>query len=283
MDRMALLPAPLRAAFERLGSSRATERLAGLDALFGAIALRGPLAAESFDAIPAIVTLACSPIYPGASAVLLRLGHLVAHIDDPPRSLALDRRSDAAPTGAHRMYDAVEAERSQLLSVVRRSSDPEAARIAACLCAHFPRADEALEPLLVALLGGASDSDARTRLLYALTRVQASRAVPFHRRIAEAMQAPALDADRLAIALALVEHAPPEPTRARARESLEAALDADAATASEPPPAASGPDADAPESSESHAFEASGSDPSAFGRTLTGARLRSALERLAGT
>lgn len=248
-DALALLPPRARAAFDRLGSGSAAERLTGIGALFEALSPDGVADEDLASLIAPAVDLACSPRYPGAAALLFRLAALCASVDEPPRTLA-STGAEASQRG-RLIFDAIESRRGALLGVVRRSSDPEAARIAARLCARFPSADAALEPLLVALLGGASNPEARAPLLYALARVGASRDGPLHRRVAEALADDAPPAEHLAVTLALIEHDPPEPARSRCVATLR----------------------DATVSSEHLA------DPTGFGRALTKNRLQSAIER----
>lgn len=222
--RLALAPPAVRKTILLLVAADAPSRMAGLDSVLARLLPNGVLAADAVEAIPFLVALATAPSYPASSALLLRLTHLLTAIDDPPRSLAGARGTEQS----RRAYDAVEVERARLADLAQRSRDPQAARLAACLLARFPRADGEAEPLLIALLSGTADPEQRAPLLYALTRVQASRAAPFHARIASALQLDLDEPERLAVSLALAEHDPPEPLRARVVEVLRAQRDSDA-------------------------------------------------------
>lgn len=225
--RLALASAPVCGLVEALTSERAATRLAALDRVHGALLDEGEVTADAPELLAYLVRLGTSPRYPEASAVLVRLTGLLAAIDAPPRSLAGAGGTEAR----RRAYDVVGAHLDALLRVVRSSSNPEASRIAACLCARFPAADAEVAPLLIALLSGARDANERGRLLYALTRVQASRGAALHGRVADALHAEGTTPQKLAVMLALAEHDPPEPLRSRAVRVLREARDADPAFA----------------------------------------------------
>jgi hypothetical protein len=229
--------APVAALLASLLSSDALTRTRGLDAVAAVVRAHGA------EALPYLLTLSSAKGYPGASALLARLFALLAAIDDPPR---------AGPEERDRA--AYERYRDALPRMIRHAStarDPAAARLAALLCARFPSADGELERLLVALLTGTSDPDERARLLYALTRIQASRGAPFHARVAGALHREELDAEKIAVSLALAEHDPPEPLRGRVAGALRAACTMTAL-----------------------------SDPRAWGRALDRSALDRGLERL---
>jgi hypothetical protein len=222
--RLALTPPKVRRTIALLVASDAPSRMAGLDSVLARLLPNGALADDAVEALPFLLALATAPSHPASSALLLRLTHLLSAIDDPPRSLAGARGSEAS----RRAYDAIEVERARLAGLAQRSKDPQAARLAACLLARFPRADVEAEPLLIALLSGTADPEQRAPLLYALTRVQASRGADFHGRIAAALQLDLGDPERLAVSLALAEHDPPQPLRARVVQALLAQRDSDA-------------------------------------------------------
>jgi hypothetical protein len=229
--------APVAALLAALLSSDALARTRGLDGV--AAAVRG----HGEEALPYLLTLATARGYPGASALLARLFAMLAAIDDPPRSGA-----SAQERAAYERY------RDALPRMIRHAStarDPAAARLAALYCSRFPEADGELERLLVALLTGTTDPEERARLLYALTRIQASRAAPFHARVADALHRAELDPEKIAVALALAEHDPPEPLRGRVVAALRSARTMTAL-----------------------------SDPRSWGRTLDRSALDRCLERL---
>lgn len=221
---MTELPAPVarqlelasdrvRRIVERLCDSGAARRLAALEALSLS---EGTEPHEDFDElIDPVLALATSRAYPDAPALLSRLSDLLARIDDPPRSIA----AGAGTAAQRRAFDRVMAQRRALLRTVHRAKDPRSARLAASLLAREPANDAAIEPLLVALIGGASaDEDEAAPLLYALARVQASRGATLHRRVASALERDG--ALGRAACMALAEHAPPEPMRSRIAAAL---------------------------------------------------------------
>jgi hypothetical protein len=243
-------PAPVARLVGQLVAPKAATRLAGLDGVQGALLDDGGVTEHGPALLPYLISLATAPRYPEAAALLVRLTGLMAALDEPPRSLA--QGAGGAPERA--IHDRLAERLPELLRVVRSSTSPEAARIAACLCARFPRADAELEPLLIALASGTSDADERARLLYALARVQASRRATFHRRVAEALQAGGASPEGVAVSLALAAHDPPAPLRGRVVSALERAREARRAFA----------------------------DPTAWGRTLSPARIERALAALGG-
>lgn len=222
--RLELAPPAVKKTVLLLVAADAPSRMAGLDSVLARLLPNGVLADDAVEALPFLLALATAPAYPASSALLLRLTHLLSAIDDPPRSLAGARGTEKS----RHAYDAIEAERARLVDLAQRSTDPQAARLAASLLARFPRADKEAEPLLIALLSGTADPEQRAPLLYALTRVQASRKAQFHGRIASALQLEATEPERLAVSLALAEHDPPEPLRSRVVEALSAQLASDA-------------------------------------------------------
>ena len=226
----------VREAVELLVDPDARVRARGLDAVSDLL-LRGGGIDAAGEAIPYLGALATSRGYPEASALLVRLASALASADDPPRS---------NPSEAFRVLV------PSLLRLARTATDPEAARVAACMVAHFPEADAEAEPVLIALLSGARDSVERSRVLYALTRVQATRGGAFHGRVADALHREALDEEVLSVALALAEHDPPEPLRGRLARTL------------------------------ANAEDRGFSDPSGWGRALANAALARALAALAG-
>lgn len=214
-------------------------RTRGLDAIRELFATHD----AALEAIPLLLTLATSRGFPEGSALLVRISALLASIDDPPR---------AGPTdaSARALFDALRAHLPRVLHHARTSSDPEAARIAASIASRFAEADREVEPLLVALLSGAKNADERARLLYALARIQAARRADFHARVASALHRAELDAESVAVALALAEHDPPEPLRSRLAATLRSAR------------------------------EQTFADPRAWGRTLDRAALDRAIAKL---
>lgn len=197
----------VRALIESLLAERALDRARALDGI-------GPmlLSARASEAVACLVELATTPGVREASAILVRLFAALASADDPPR----------AGHPSH-LLDAFRAQAAALVRYARVASDPQGARIAACMASRFPELDVEVEPLLVALTSGALDRDEGSRLLYALARIQASRRAPFQRRIADALARASADAETIAVALALAEHDPPEPLRSRLRATLRAA------------------------------------------------------------
>lgn len=165
------------------------------------------------EALAYLLPLAMRRGYPASSALLARLFAIFASIDDPPRS------------GSGPVHDAFRHRSLQLLRHARTARDPAAARLAAVLCARFPALDDEVAPLLVALLTGTADPDERGRLLYALVRIEATRGGRFHARVAEVLHRNALDAEKVAVAMALAQHDPPEPLRGRLVEALRAACE----------------------------------------------------------
>lgn len=221
-------------------------RTRGLDAI-AALARDGDAFAE---ALPALLALATRRGYREGSALLARLYARLAAADDPPRSgPPPDRRAAAIWTGFRGSLPA-------LLAHAHRTSDPEAARVAALTCARYREFDAQVEPLLVALASGAPAGDDRARILYALARIQAERGARFHPSIAAALHRDGaldpetLDPETLAVALALAEHDPPLPLKARVARTLRSALGRPL------------------------------SDPRSWGRTLEPAALERALARL---
>lgn len=231
----------------KLIDPEASTRVAGLDAVGAALLEGGEPSAQAEALLPALVALGTTKGYPQAGAVLLRLGHFLAAIDDPPRRLAGAGGSEAR----RRAYDFIGAGASRLARLAGTSRDPSVARLAACLAARFPDQDGALEPILIALTSGARDPEERARVYYALTRVQASGRRPLQGRLAEALAETELSAEKLAVVLALSSHDPPDPLRARVRRALD------------------------------EARGARWPDPRAFGRTLPASALDAALDRLA--
>ncbi len=211
-------------------------RTQGLDAV-SSLAADEALAIE---ALPHLVAVATSKGYREGSALLARLFALLAAADDPPRA------------GTTALWRAFRAHLARLSRHAHRATDPEAARVAACICARFPELDVETEPLLVALSSGARAGEDRARILHALARVQASRGAPFAGAIANALARAEPDLETLAVALALAEHDPPSPLRGRLVAVLRAHLD-------RPPP-----------------------DPRAWGRVLDRAALDRAIARLEG-
>lgn len=204
----------VRSLLEALISDDARTRTRGLDDIS---AVLGPAAQHphAIEALPHLFELATQRAYPGASAVLVRLFAIAARFDDPPRS-----KPDETTRAVHALY---RAQLPRLIRHVQTARDPAAARIAASIAARFPEADLELERLLVALLSGTDDPDERGRLLYGLTRIQASRGARFHPRVAEAIHRSELDPEKVAVAMALAEHEPPEPLRGQLAEALEEA------------------------------------------------------------
>lgn len=219
-DRLPLASAEIRALIERLLAPGAASRVAGLDAVLGRLLPDGEIAADAHELLPFVVPLATAPRYPESARLLVRLASFLGAIDDPPRRLA----GAGGTMSARRAYDVLGAHLPALLRVAGASRDPEASRIAATLCARFPDADDRVTPALVALLSGTADPDERARLLYALVRIQASRGEPFQGRIAEALRADTLTAEKLAVSMAIGEHDPTEPLRGRVIQSLREAL-----------------------------------------------------------
>lgn len=236
--RLELEGPPLRALVTQLCDHRPATALRALDAVLGHLVDDGGPAASAPAALPYLLALATSRSYRLAAALLARISHLYAAIDDPPRSLA----GAAGTDEARRVFDLLAEHAPALVDVARSSADPQAARLAATLAARHPEQDGAVEPLLVALMTGAGDADERASLLYALARIQLACGAPFHRRIAEAWRAEEPTPERFAIALALSVHDVPEPDHGRARQVLRA-----------PPPG--------------------GADPRAFGRRLVASGL----------
>jgi len=226
---------------EDLLSDDPLARMKGLDAVSSVVLRAGALGSTAGEAMPYLLALATSRGYPHASALLAR-------------SVAILERAQASgsPEGGA-VREAFRARASALLRTAATSSDPEAARVAACLCSRLSGTGPQVEPVLIALLSGATDPAERGRLLHALARVQASRGVEFHGRVAEALHRSSVDAEKVAVALALAEHDPPEPLRARIVEALRAALDRE---------------------------ELRASDPRSWGRALERGALEQALERL---
>lgn len=202
----------VRALVEQLLAPDALTRTRGLDAI--AAVVRGGDAAV--EGLPYLLSLATSKGYREGSAILARLSAIVAAIDDPPRT---------GPSDAHAaaLWDALRAHLPRLIRHAHRATDPEAARIAACMCSRFPQLDGEVEPLLVALASGARHVEDRARILYALARIQADRGATFHPAVASALHRDALDAETVAVALAIAEHDPPEPLRGRIARTLRAA------------------------------------------------------------
>lgn len=202
---------------EKLVSADAVERMRGLDAVAHVVLEHGALREGAPEALTHLLALATCPAYPATSPLLARLLAIVGSIDDPPRA---GPGADRLAQAAHRAYA---ASLPRLIHHARTARDPAAARIAALLAARFPDVDAEVEPLLVALLSGTADPDERARLFYALARIQATRGVPFHPRIADAMHRTTVDAETIAVALALAEHDPPAPLRARLAAILRSA------------------------------------------------------------
>jgi hypothetical protein len=242
-------PAPIGRLVAGLVAPKAATRLAALDAVGGALLTEGEVGEHAQELLPHLISLATAPRYPEAAALLVRLTGLMAAIDAPPRSLAA-----GGGEPERRVHGLLAARLPDLLRAARSSTSPEASRIAACLCARFPDADAQVEPILIALLSGSRDPDERARLLYSLTRVQASRGAELHRRVADALQGEELHTERLAVLLAITAHDPPEPLRARAVDALERARDAGDGFA----------------------------DPTAWGRTLSARSIERALAELGG-
>lgn len=206
------------ATLEQLLADDARSRTRALDEV-ATLLQRDALDEAALEALPYLLALATSAGYREGSALLARLFALLASIDDPPRSGPADARASA-------LVEAFRACAPRVLRHAHRASDPEAARIAACMCGRFPELDREVEPLLIALASGARDGEARARLLYALARIQAARGADFAPRIAAALHAPTPDAETVAVALALAEHDPPLPLRARLAHALRAAASA---------------------------------------------------------
>lgn len=196
-----------------LTSPDAVRRTRGLDGVAEIVMTDGAPSAHAAEALEHLLPLALRPDYPGGSALLARLFSLFARLDDPPRS------------GGSRgpVYEAFRARGGQLSRHARTTRDPAGARLSALLAARFPALDEETVGLLIALLTGTADPDERGRLLYALARIEASRGGPFHARIAEVLERDGVDAEKVAVALALAEHDPPEPMRGRSIATLERA------------------------------------------------------------
>lgn len=189
-----------RALAELLVADDARSRTRGLDAITDVLLRHDDPEPSALDCA---LTLGTHGRYPESSALLVRLFRLLASIDDPPRS----GRPDAPPASA--VWERVLAASPRLLRHARTASDPAASRAATLLASRFPDLDEETEPLLSALLSGAPDEDERARLLYALARVQATRGARFHSSVADAAAGQGELGSRVAVALALAEHAPP--------------------------------------------------------------------------
>ncbi|MEC7519842.1 MAG: hypothetical protein VYE22_08250 [Myxococcota bacterium] len=230
----------------RLVDADASTRVAGLDAIGGALLSDGEPTPQAEDLLPALLEFATTKGYPQAGGVLLRLSHLLAAIDDPPRSLAGAGGSEAR----RRAYDFVGASAAKLVRLAGTSRDPSVARLAGCLAARFPDQDASLEPILIALTSGARDAEERARVFYALTRVQTARGRPLQGRLAEALSHAEPTPEKVAVSLALSAHDPAEPLRGRIRRTL------------------------------GDARETRLPDPRAPGRTLTATTLDAALTRL---
>ncbi|MGE3628945.1 MAG: hypothetical protein AB7P00_03480 [Sandaracinaceae bacterium] len=239
-------PAEVREAVRQIASGEPTTLVRGLDGLDATLLVRGRLSAQAPAAIPYALAFAGVPSFRPATAVLLRIARTIAAIDDPPRALA---GSDGSPE-ARALYARVEPEVPRLVRSAVASGDPARVRLAACLGARFPMHDPEVEPPLVALLSGTNDEDERGRLLYALTRIRGARGATPHRAAAEALEASPTDPIRFAVLLALAEHDPPEPIFSWCANALRLAVHED------------------------------GSDPTGFGRQLTGRRALRTLERL---
>jgi len=182
-------PDEARRALEKLVSKSATERLAGL----------GRVAELVFDdaARPRLFALAAARDYAPSSALLVRLSAALADVDMPPRS----RPNDAARA----LADAYAPHCSALIRVARTSKDPESARAAARIVAHFPERDGELEPLLLALVSGAADAVERAPLLYFLARIQLHRGATLHPRIVRAEDEEITHPEHVAVCLARVD------------------------------------------------------------------------------
>lgn len=225
--QLAVVRPEVRRMVEHLVSKNAVARTLGLDGIFDLVLNHDVLLAPAPEALPFLLTLATSPRYPHASAVLTRLGLVIDAIDDPPRSLA--GRLSAEPLAVS-TWQVFEDHLSGLLRVARSSRDPEASRAAVHMISHFPSADAELEPVLFALLSGARDEQDRARLLYALARVQSGRGAAFHPRIERALTSAGVGTEKAAVAIALAELSIEEPLRTRVESALVELAEASEAT-----------------------------------------------------
>lgn len=192
----------VRRAVEHLVSSHAAARLLGLDAARELLLPRsGRVNDASEQVLPFLFALAESPGYPHAAGVLRRLWEALAALDDPPRSRT--RGPAANGPASDGVFSALQRRAPRLLRVARTSRDPEAARTAALMAAHFPHVDAELLPLLVALVSGAPDPQQRAPLLY---RLAAAQGHPPHPLTLRALQEPQPRVDGAAVALAWADH-----------------------------------------------------------------------------
>lgn len=252
--RLPRAPGRVAALVEGLIAAKAATRLAALDHVQAVLLAEGAATEEAPELLPYLIALGGAPRYPEAAALLVRITRLMAAIDEPPRSL-----SGGGGTASNRQaFSAIAARLPSLLRTARSSTSPEAARLAACVCARFPEVDEQLQPVLIALLSGAHDADDRARLLYALTRVQASLGVTLHRRATSALAENVRQAETIAVMIALSQHELPSALRTLVLEGLTERL----------------------RSMEALGARDGAADPTTWGRTLSADMLERAVARL---